>query len=78
MAKRKGAKSWRRSEAAHTRLYERANYTGGDSLKSWTSYFYHGECSRTIRNKKRVLSVSEKQSIYKDAVNRAKEYRFNK
>ena len=73
MAKRKGAKSWRRSEAAHIRLYEKANYAG-DSVKSWTSYFYHGECVSALRKEKRPLSQTEKRRIFAESRERALDY----
>ena len=74
MAKRKGAKSWRRSEAAHMRLYHKANYVGGDSVKSWTSFFYHEECVSALRTVKRPLSQLEKKRIFADSRERALDY----
>ena len=74
MAKRKVAKSWRRSEAAHMRLYHLANYRGGDSVKSWTSLFYHGYCVSALRKEQRPLSQFEKKRIFAKSRERALDY----
>ena len=64
MAKRKGAKSWRRSEAAHRRCM---HSLGKERNFNLAHYVYHNDCIRAIPDKQRVLSENEKRTIYRDA-----------
>ena len=59
MAKRKGAKSWRRSESAHWRV--------ADLHKSLVSFNYHRNAAIDTKLKRRVLSPDEKKQIFAEA-----------
>ena len=62
MAKRKGAKSWRRSEAAHWRDARVADYH-----KSLVSFHYHRNAAIYTKVKRRVLSPDEKKQLFAEA-----------
>ena len=59
MANRKGAKSWRRSEAAHWRV--------ADQHKSLVSFHYHRSAAIYTKVKRRVLSPGEKKQLFTEA-----------
>ncbi len=62
-------KSLKRSIRAHERLAEkhRQSYeNSNDDARSWICAGYHSKCAKQQKELKRLLTVNEKEKIYKN------------